>query len=108
MQNWLYKLLGIDPGQDTLQADRVFFVQPWPVWVALAAALGLLAWVIFFYVRDGSRPSLPWKGIMSGLRIAAVAILAVLLWQPMLRSQRSETTRSIVAVVLDESQSMAI
>lgn len=108
MQNWLYKLLGIDPGQDTLRADRVFFVQPWPVWVALAVGLTLLVWVLFFYVRDGSRPSLPWKGFLTLLRLAAVAILAVLIWQPMLRSQRSETTRSIVAVVLDESQSMAI
>jgi hypothetical protein len=70
--------------------------------------VGLLVWVVFFYVRDGSRPSLPWKAIMTVLRMAALAILAVLIWQPMLRSQRTETTRSIVALVLDESGSMNI
>lgn len=108
MQNWLYKLLGIDPGQDTLRLDRIFFVQPWPMWVAVAVGIALLAWVTVFYLRDGTRPNLGWKGFLTILRMAAFAVLALLIWQPMLRSQRTETTRSIVAVVLDESGSMAI
>src|SRR3712207_4191069 len=108
MTNWLYRLVGIDPGQDVLRADRIFFVQPWPVWVAVAAAVALLAWVVFFYLRDGSRPSLPWKAVLTLLRVGAVTVLAVLLWQPMLRSQRAESTQSVVAVLVDESNSMAI
>src|SRR5207248_6473616 len=34
--------------------------------------------------------------------------LAVLIWQPMLRSHRVETTPSVVGVVIDESRSMGI
>ena len=108
MTNWLYKLLGIDPGQDVLRADRLFFVQPWPVWVAIALTVALLVWVAVFYHRDGTRPSWAWKGLMVALRLGAIAILGVMLWQPMLRSQRTETTQPILAVVLDESRSMAL
>jgi len=108
MQSFFYRLLGIEPGRDTLEADRVFFVQPWPVAAGVVVGLGLLGWVIWFYLRDGSRPRLPWKALMMGLRLAAMAILALLIAQPMLRSQRTETTRSVVAVLLDESESMAI
>lgn len=108
MTNWIYKLLGIDPGQDALRLDRIFFVQPWPVVLAAVAAVGLLVWVVLFYYRDGTRPSWLWKGLMTGLRIAALAVLAFMIWQPMLRSQRTDATPSIVAVVVDESESMGI
>lgn len=108
MTNWLYKLLGINPGQDQLRLDRVFFVQPWPVWVAAAAGVGVLVWALFFYLRDGTRPTWAWKSLMVAMRVAAMAILAVVLWQPMLRSHRVQTTPSIVAVVLDESKSMSV
>ncbi len=108
MTNWLYRLLGIDPGQDVFRADRLFFVQPWPVWVAVGVTLALLVWVAVFYHRDGTRPSWAWKGLMLALRLAAIAVLALMLWQPMLRSQRTETTQSILAVVIDESRSMAL
>ena len=108
MTNWIYKLLGIDPGQDVLRADRIFFVQPWPTVLAVLLGLALLAWVVFFYLRDGTRPSWLWKGLMTAFRVAAVAVLALMLWQPMLRSQRIQSTPSVVAVLVDESKSMAI
>jgi len=108
LTNWLYKLLGIDPGQDVLRADRLFFVQPWPLVVAAAAGVALLVWVAFFYLRDGTRPHWTWKGLMTLLRLGAFATLMVMLWQPMLRSYRTETTPPVVALVIDESGSMAI
>src|SRR5258705_7225553 len=40
MPPWVYRLLGIDPGQDVLRLDRVFFVQPWPVLVTVTAGVG--------------------------------------------------------------------
>ncbi|MFN3648831.1 MAG: hypothetical protein ACK47B_04545 [Armatimonadota bacterium] len=108
MSDWIYRLLGIEPGQDMLRWDRLFFVQPWPVWVAVAAGLGLLAWVVVFYARDGRRPSWLWKGPLSVMRIAAMVILALLIWQPMLRSHRTQVNRSVVAVLVDESSSMGL
>jgi hypothetical protein len=108
MTNWLYKLLGVNPGQDVLRADRLFFVQPWPVAVAAAVAVALLVWVFFFYLKDGKRPSWFWKAPMTLLRLLAIAVLMVMLWQPMLRSHRVESTPSIFAVLIDESRSMEI
>jgi len=108
MTNWVYRLLGIDPGQDALRLDRVFFVQPTPLAITIGIGVALLVWVFFFYARDGSRPSWVWKGLMVTLRLAAIALLAVLIWQPMLRSQRVERTSSIVALLVDESRSMSL
>ena len=108
MNSWLFKLLGIDPGQDTLRLDRVFFVQPTPFVFTVAVSLLLLVWVVLFYARDGSRPSWFWKSLMVALRIMAIAILMLLIWQPMLRSHRVERTSSIVALLVDESRSMAL
>ena len=108
MNNWFYKLLGIDPGQDTLRLDRLFLVQPIPLAITITAGLILLAWVLLFYARDGSRPSWFWKGLMVTLRLGAIAVLSLLIMQPMLRSHRVERTPSIVAVLVDESRSMAL
>jgi hypothetical protein len=108
MNTWLYRLLGIDPGQDTLRLDRVFFVQPTPLNLTVLLGVFLLVWVVLFYARDGSRPSWFWKGLMVALRLAAIAILSLLIWQPMLRSHRVERTSSIVALLVDESRSMAL
>lgn len=108
MTNVIYRLLGIEPGQDVLRWDRLFFVQPWPVMLGAALAVGALVWVVWFYMKDGTRPSWFWKAPMTVLRLACFVILAVLIAQPMLRSQRVETTPSLVAVVIDETKSMAI
>jgi len=108
MNSWLFRLLGIDPGQDTLRLDRVFFVQPTPLTFTVAVSLLLFVWVVLFYARDGSRPSWFWKGLMVALRLMAIAILMLLIWQPMLRSHRVERTSSIVALLVDESRSMAL
>ncbi|MBM3460289.1 MAG: VWA domain-containing protein, partial [Armatimonadetes bacterium] len=108
MTEWLYRMLGVKPGQDTLQWDRVFLVQPWPLVWLVGGAAAVLLWVSFFYYRDGTRPAWLWKAGMVVFRLAAMAVLVAMICQPMLRSQRTESTPSIVAVVLDESGSMAL
>lgn len=108
MTHWIYRFLGIDPGQDVLRLDRVFFVQPWPAAAAVLFGLAAVAWVLVFYLRDGTRPSWLLKGPMAALRLAAVALLVTILWQPMLRSYRTEVTPSIVALLIDESRSMGL
>jgi hypothetical protein len=105
---WLSRLLGLDPRQDALRPDQVFFVHPWPLAAAVAAVVALALWVAFFYARDGTRPAWPWKALLAALRVGAVAVLLLLLWQPVLRGHRSQTTPSVVAVLLDESRSMAL
>ena len=90
MTNAIYRLLGIEPGQDVLRWDRVFFVQPWSVVAAVLLGVGALVWVVWFYLRDGKSPSWFWKAPMTALRLLAIGVLAVLVCQPMLRSQREK------------------
>ena len=106
--DWLHRVFGLEPGQDRLQWDRVFLVLPWPRMGLIAGAGLILVWLLFFYYRDGTRPSWIWKGLMVLLRVGAMAVLALMVCQPMLRSQRTESNPSVVAVVLDESSSMRL
>src|SRR5436853_1760386 len=59
-------------------------------------------------MRDDSRPSPLAKAVMSVLRLAALVLLLLLCFQPRLLSQRTDTTQSIIAVLVDVSHSMTI
>jgi hypothetical protein len=78
-------------------------------WTAGAAAfLALLGlWTLFCYAREG-RPSVPGRLALTLLRVAAAAALLVLLFEPTLRTERTERHRSSVAVLVDRSDSMAL
>lgn len=104
----LQRLLGLSAATGPLRLDRIFLVQPWPVLASIAVIVALAMLVIAYYHRDGTRPSWVWKGVMAGLRLAAMGILLFMIWQPMLRGERIDVTPSVVAVLIDESGSMAI
>ncbi len=74
-------------------------------------AAGLLAlvavWTFFWYRRE-RRPSLWACLVLTLLRAAAAATLLVLLLEPTLRTERTERQRSVVAVLVDRSDSMSL
>lgn len=72
------------------------------------ALFAAAAWIAFCYRRDGTRPRIGVKALMGFLRLAAMVLLGVLIAQPMLRTERVETTRSVVALLIDESKSMGL
>jgi hypothetical protein len=84
------------------------FLTPWPLWglaLAIAAAAGLLLW----HVRRN-------HGMLSGLRPLAIwmletgmmALILFLLWHPALSVATLRPQQNVVAVLVDDSRSMAI
>lgn len=101
------RLLGLGPHVDQ-RLERAHFYLAGGVSVRIAAgilALGAL-WFGWCYLRDGARPSLAVKVPLLVLRLCALAALLAVLLQPMLRIDRTESQRSNVVVLVDESQSM--
>jgi uncharacterized membrane protein len=83
----------------------------WPVWVMVAAMIGVaaaLAWSIWnrrstmANSMRGSKPVAVWL-----LQSSLVALILLLLWQPALSVATLKPQQNIVAVVVDDSHSMA-
>src|SRR5574341_768311 len=82
----------------------------WPAWVLLAAcgaaalALGSHVW------RHRAGSGLPaWRlGAIWGLQAALVALVLLLLWHPAMSVTTLKPQQNIIAVMIDDSRSMAI
>lgn len=107
MMDQLYQLLGVDLTGNRPVPQGLFFARPWPFWLALLLGAGALAWVIFFYRRDGTRAAAA-RYLPATCRIAALVLVALLLWQPALWARRRDVTRSVAAILVDRSASMAL
>jgi uncharacterized membrane protein len=83
----------------------------WPVWVliALIVVTGLALAFVFWRKRQEIAPSLTTRrrAVLWGLQCAFVALLLLLLWQPALSVAALRPQQNIVAVVVDDSLSMA-
>ncbi len=84
----------------------------WPKWMLLAGIVGgaaLLAWVVWRKPRQlapsvrGLRTLVLW-----GLQSAIVAVLLLLLWQPAISVTALKPQQNVIAVVIDDSRSMAL
>src|ERR1022692_3495834 len=84
------------------------FLTPWPVW-ALAIAILAVTGALFWHVRrnhgmlSGARPLVIWL-LESGL----IALILFLLWHPALSIATLRPQQNVVAVLVDDSRSMAI
>lgn len=108
---WQY-LLGIEPaspGAPPPDGVRLEFASLPQGAGAVAAALGAVALIalIWWLARWGRKDlSIPRRILLSGLRLATIAALAMILIEPVLVLSRREETPSRLAVVLDDSESM--
>jgi len=84
------------------------FLTPWPLWL-LAAAILAAAGLLFWHVHRN-------HGMLSGLRPIAIwlleagliALILFLLWHPALSVATLRPQQNVVAVLVDDSRSMAI
>jgi len=83
----------------------------WPVWLlflAMAVAAGALGWFWWKRQADTLESIRGWRSaVLWGLQAATVAVLLLLLWQPALTLSTLKPQQNIVAVVVDDSKSMA-
>src|SRR6202045_4189720 len=91
---------------------RFLFLAGWPAWllpVMIGAAVAGLVLLIRWRLR-GALPGLrSWRGrIICALQSAFVSLVLFLLWQPAIIVAELSSQQNIIAVVVDDSRSMAI
>jgi uncharacterized membrane protein len=84
----------------------------WPVWllVILIVVLSVgLALLIRWRLRDAAPTLRSWRAwAVWGMQSALLALLLLLLWQPAMKVAELSSQQNIIAVVVDDSHSMAI
>src|ERR1700691_1420915 len=84
----------------------------WPKWMLvlliLAAAAGL-AWMIRSRLAQAAPVMRTWRAwVIWGLQTLLAAMILVLLWQPAITVAELKPQQNIIAVLVDDSRSMAI
>jgi uncharacterized membrane protein len=84
----------------------------WPVWVLAllaVAAAGFFGWIIYNRRTSVLPIFRGWRSVaIWGLQSALAALLLLLLWQPAISIASLKSQQNVVAVIVDDSQSMAI
>jgi uncharacterized membrane protein len=84
----------------------------WPKWmlvVLIVAAGAALAWLIRSRLAQAAPVMRGWRAwIIWGLQTLLAAVLLVLLWQPAITVAELKPQQNIIAVLVDDSRSMAI
>lgn len=87
---------------------RLGFDAPVPVWVIAAAAAAAIVAATWGYLRHPGELSRATRWTLASLRVTAIAVLALALARPVLVLSSSIPQRNVVAVVVDDSRSMAV
>ncbi|MBM4071716.1 MAG: hypothetical protein FJ271_22740 [Planctomycetes bacterium] len=107
--NWLIEILGIEaPDNTVLQSAEIGMRSAFPWWLMVPIVAVLGAGVFWLYRRESDKVS-PWRrAVLTALRTAALALLLLLLFRPVLLAEYvGERLRPIV-VLVDNSQSMQL
>ncbi|HEY1985728.1 MAG TPA: hypothetical protein VGG85_09980 [Terracidiphilus sp.] len=91
---------------------RFVLLSAWPAWllpVLIVMATGTLALLIRWRLRRAAPNLRSWRAwVVWGMQSAMVALLLILLWQPAMTVGELSSQQNIIAVVVDDSRSMAI
>jgi Putative glutamine amidotransferase len=91
---------------------RFVLLGTWPSWllpVLIVAAAGGLALLIRYRLRDAAPKLKSWRAwVIWGMQSALVALILFLLWEPAMSVSELSSQQNIIAVVVDDSRSMAI
>src|SRR5580658_2976880 len=84
----------------------------WPKWMLvllILAAAGGLAWLIRARLARAAPVMRGWRAwVIWGLQTLLAAVVLVLLWQPAITVAELKPQQNIIAVLVDDSHSMAI
>ena len=104
-------LLGIDgdgiPFDAEVRLGWTNLPSSWRVFVALFVAAGLLHSALWIYRRDAARLTARQRQILTGLRLAAIALLLLAALGPSLAFTQYRILKPVVVVLRDSSLSMA-
>ncbi len=90
------------------QEGEIAFATPWPVVLLVGLALLLAVPAVITYSRAGGKTTVADRAVLATLRIAALGIIVVLLLRPVLVLTSVVPQRNFLAVLVDDSRSMAI
>ena len=102
--NWIERLLGVPAEAGRGRAWSAEFAWPGPAWTALGLALLLTILVIALYLRQGGRSSRRYRLSLAAVRLAALAIVMLMIGQLSLLLTRTGLPSAVV--LLDNSLSM--
>ena len=84
----------------------------WPKWIlvlSILAAAAALAWLIRSRLPDAAPVIRSWRAwVIWTLQTLLAAIVLILLWHPAITVAELKPQQNIIAVVIDDSRSMAI
>jgi len=84
----------------------------WPAWLLPVLIIGFacgLALLVRLRMRDAAPKLQSWRAwVVWGLQSTLVALILLLLWQPAITISALNSQQNIIAVVVDDSRSMAI
>jgi uncharacterized membrane protein len=88
------------------------FLGAWPMWIMvllILAAAAALAWLIRGRLTQAAPVMQSWRAwVIWGLQTLLAASVLVLLWQPAITVAELKPQQNIIAVLVDDSRSMAI
>jgi len=91
---------------------RFVLLSAWPAWllpVLILVSAGGLALLVRWRMREAAPTLRSWRAwAVWGTQSAFVALLLLLLWQPAMTVAALSSQQNIIAVVVDDSRSMAI
>src|SRR5215471_3077673 len=91
---------------------RFVLLSTWPKWllpVFIVVFAGGLALLFYWRLRDAAPKLQSWRAWMIwGLQATLVALILLLLWQPAITVSALSSQQNIIAVIIDDSRSMAI
>jgi len=90
---------------------ELVLLSSWPKWIVgllLLATAGVLAWMIRARLAEAAPRVKNWRlGVIWLLQVCLAALLLILLWQPAMVVTELEPQKNIIAVLVDDSRSMA-
>ncbi len=91
---------------------KLILLGSWPGWVLLlliVASVAGLGWLVWSRLPEAAPKMQTWRaGVVWVLQSLLVTLVLVLLWQPAITVAELKSQQNMIAVLVDDSRSMAI